>query len=89
MTKDEIISLADDAGFSTLDDEYGGIQVIDSGNRWITDRILEFAQLIENATLEKAAIECEEMVMYPKAKQESAKHNNVWDAAKAIREMKK
>jgi hypothetical protein len=83
MTKDEIISLADDAGFSTLDDEYGGIQVIDSGNRWITDRILEFAQLIENATLEKAATECMRLCHVIEEPHEFER------CAEAIREMKK
>lgn len=34
---------------------------------------------------EECAKECERMMMYPNAKQESAAHQNVWAAAKAIR----
>jgi hypothetical protein len=34
---------------------------------------------------EACAKECERMMMYPNAKQESAAHQDVWAAAKAIR----
>jgi hypothetical protein len=34
---------------------------------------------------EACAKECERMMMYPNARQESAAHQNVWAAAKAIR----
>lgn len=37
------------------------------------------------AEREACAKECERMMMYPNAKQESAAHQNVWAAAKAIR----
>lgn len=44
----------------------------------------EFANLV----LEAASEECERMMMYPGGRQESAAHDNVWKAAKAIRSMK-
>ncbi len=37
------------------------------------------------AEREECAKECERMVMYPNAKCESAAHENVWEAAAAIR----
>ena len=37
---------------------------------------------------DEAAKECERMMMYPYARQESAAHANVWDAAKSIRYIK-
>lgn len=37
------------------------------------------------AEREACAKECERMMMYPNAKQESAAHQNVWAAAKAVR----
>ena len=37
------------------------------------------------AEREACAKECERMMMYPNAKQESAAHQDVWAAAKAIR----
>ena len=37
------------------------------------------------AEREACATECERMMMYPNARQESAAHDNVWAAAKAIR----
>lgn len=37
------------------------------------------------AEREACAAECERMMMYPGGQQESAAHNNVWEAAKAIR----
>lgn len=43
---------------------------------------------VRDAALEEAANECERMMMYPGGRQESAAHNNVWDAAKAIRALK-
>lgn len=36
---------------------------------------------------DEAAKECCRMKMYPGARQESAAHGNVWDAAKAIKEI--
>ena len=38
------------------------------------------------AEREACAAECERMVMYPGGKQEAPAHDNVWAAAKAIRE---
>lgn len=38
------------------------------------------------AEREACAAECERMMMYPFGRQESSAHNNVWAAAKAIRE---
>ena len=56
-----------------------------SNNYWLE----HFAALVEAAARaderEACAKECERMMMYPNAKQESAAHQNVWAAAKAIR----
>jgi hypothetical protein len=41
-----------------------------------------------NAALEDAAAECEREKWYEGARQASQAHNNVWDAAKAIRALK-
>lgn len=54
--REKIISLADDAGFSTIDDEYGGIQVTDSGNKWITERIVAFYKLAQKDALANAKV---------------------------------
>lgn len=53
--REKIISLADDAGFSTIDDEYGGIQVTDSGNKWITERLVAFYHKAQREAFEQAA----------------------------------
>lgn len=53
--REKIISLADDAGFSTIDDEYGGIQITDSGNKWITERLEAFYKLAQKEAFEQAA----------------------------------
>jgi len=45
-------------------------------------------QRVRDEALERAAAECERMMMYPGGRQESAAHDNVWEAAKAIRAMK-
>ena len=48
-----------------------------------------FENAINEAILaerEACAAECERMVMYPRGKQEAPAHDNVWAAAKAIRE---
>ena len=50
------------------------------------DAMLErFAALVRADEREACAKECERMMMYPNARQESAAHDNVWAAAKAIR----
>jgi len=59
------------------------------GHPFSRSHLVSFAKLVENATLEMAASECEEMIMYKGGRQESAKHNDVWKAAAAIRGMKK
>ena len=77
MKQDEIIAMAREAGFDwhtgwTLDDE--------EPNRFET--LIKLATAKER---EACAKECERTVMYPNAEQESAAHQNVWEAAKAIR----
>ena len=54
--------------------------------------VADAVQMAENAykngqtdEREACAKECERMMMYPNARQESAAHQNVWAAAKAIR----
>ncbi len=44
-----------------------------------------FAQLAYAKGLEDAAKECERMMMYPGGRCEAPAHDNVWEAAKAIR----
>lgn len=63
--REKIISLADDAGFSTIDDEYGGIQITDSGNKWITERLEAFYKLAQREALEQAAKLVEPKELYP------------------------
>jgi hypothetical protein len=89
-----IIEMARQAGFSTgtrdWADGNGGFKYaapLATGNCLV--ELEAFAKLIaEKAAAkerEECAKECERMVMYPNAKQESAAHQNVWAAAKAIR----
>jgi hypothetical protein len=47
-----------------------------------------FAEAIRAEERERCAAECERMVMCPGGRQESAAHQDVWHAAKAIRAMK-
>jgi hypothetical protein len=51
-------------------------------------QMLEYGQQCRDAALEEAAQECERMVMYPGGRQEAPVHNDVWQAAKAIRGLK-
>jgi hypothetical protein len=46
------------------------------------------APVARDAALEEAATECERMMMWPNARQESQVHGNVWEAARAIRALK-
>ena len=65
------------------------VQSDDNDYSWGFLRDQKFAALVEAAARaderEECAKECERMMMYPNAKQESAAHQNVWAAAKAIR----
>jgi len=73
MTQDEIIEMAIQAGISEEIAAFN-IPIIEA-----------FAKLIAAKEREACAAECERMMMYPNARQESAAHQNVWAAAKAIR----
>jgi hypothetical protein len=77
MTQDEIIAMAVQAGMA---EEIAAFNIL----------IIEaFAKLVAAKAAAKereaCAAECERMMMYPNARQESAAHQNVWAAAKAIR----
>jgi hypothetical protein len=56
-------------------------QLYKSPDAW-AESIWQAATLMER---EACAVECERMEMYQGGRQESAAHNTVWDAAKAIR----
>jgi hypothetical protein len=63
----------------------------EAGDDWdstlSTDKefLKRFEALVRADEREACATECERMMMYPNAKQESAAHQDVWAAAKAIR----
>ena len=67
-----VIEMAREAGF--LMENSAAIQAAE-----------RFAELVRADEREACATECERMMMYPNARQESAAHDNVWAAAKAIR----
>jgi hypothetical protein len=84
FTPDEIIEMAKVAG---CDIRNGHAYNPHVGS---LDQILKnFAKLVADKAAAKkreaCAAECERMMMYPNARQESAAHQNVWAAAKAIR----
>jgi len=60
---------------------YGSGDFIDDGD-CDKDKLEAFARLIA----QDCSAECERMVMYPGGREESAAHQNVWVAARAIRE---
>jgi hypothetical protein len=76
VTKDEIIEMAKEAGFM----QHLGVICIPN-----IQNLEAFAKLVAAKEREACARECERMMLYPNAKQESAVHQNVWEAAKAIR----
>jgi hypothetical protein len=83
MDREEVTRMALEAGFS-LGTMYGQgmgklMPISDS------ETLVRFAALIAAAERDRCAAECERMMMYPGGRQESAAHNNVWEAAKAIR----
>lgn len=82
MAKIEAMELAKQAGI----DKWWNTP--NSSNECYEKALAKLVQLATNAALERAAAECEMMIMYPRGKEESAKHHTVWDAAKAIRSMK-
>jgi hypothetical protein len=79
MTKDEILSMALEFGWKSYS---GPVNVVYSFNEKDIER---FAALVAEKEREACATECERMMMYPGGRQESAAHQNVWEAAKAIR----
>ena len=81
MTQEDIIRMARAAG---------GADITCSGwTSWVgtqsTEFLERFAALVRADEREACATECERMMMYPNARQESAAHQDVWAAAKAIR----
>ena len=72
MTKDEILSMASESGFGKY--AYEAASMFE-----------RFAALVAEKEREACATECERMMMYPGGRQESAAHQDVWAAAKAIR----
>ena len=70
--------------------EAGGADITCSGwTSWVgtqsTEFLERFAEIVRADEREACATECERMMMYPNARQESAAHQDVWAAAKAIR----
>jgi len=55
---------------------------------YTAEAMILYGQLCRQQALQEAANECERMMMYPGGRQLSAAHDNVWQAAKAIRNMK-
>ena len=52
---------------------------------WTPENWTDYERSIAAAEREACAKECERMMLYPNARQQSAAHQNVWEAAKAIR----
>ena len=77
MTRDDVIRLAKEAGIEFIGECTPHTKGLEKWER--------FAALVAADTRERCAAECERMVMYPGGRQESAAHNDVWQAAKAIR----
>ena len=79
-----VIEMAREAGFV-----FGLIEPVVMVRYIPQDGFERFADLVRADAIaterEACATECERMMMYPDAKQESAAHQNVWAAAKAIR----
>jgi hypothetical protein len=96
MTQDEIIEIAVQAGIAKEIAEVN-IDIMETFAKLVAQHILEeyrddFRRVTHaevNAAINKereaCAEECEQMMLYPNAKQKSAVHQNVWEAAKAIR----
>ena len=101
MTQDEIIKMGIKAElcdeFGDINLEYGYLNEIVAFAKLVAQHVLEeyrddFRRVTHaevNAAINKereaCAEECEQMMLYPNAKQKSAVHQNVWEAAKAIR----
>jgi hypothetical protein len=81
-----IIEMAKEAGFKIDGDSWihAGVVLID-GRKAIDKQLERFAEIVRADEREACAKECERMMMYPNARQESAAHDNVWAAARAIR----
>jgi len=96
MTQDEIIEMARQAGLEVdgvyfSDTMYRAVLVrfanlvaAKEQKKWQDQTVVEIHEAILEER-EACAAECERMMMYPNARQESAAHQNVWAAAKAIR----
>ena len=74
MTQEDIIRMAREAG-----DDWE--HTLKEDRKFLA----RFAAIVASAEREACATECERMMMYPNARQESAAHQDVWAAAKAIR----
>jgi hypothetical protein len=82
---DELIAFLDGSG--PLDGVWFGEEhPTEPGRFWWRKYLPALSQVRKKALLE-AADECERMMMYPGGRQESAAHNNVWEAASAIRKL--
>lgn len=90
-----LIEMAREAGISWFDEpnRLTEIQIIerfaelvraDEQKKWQDQTAVEIHEAIMDER-EACAKECERMMMYPNARQESAAHQDVWAAAKAIR----
>ena len=81
----DLIRLAGKCGATMYCSDYSGpiVRITIS-----PDQLAAFAEAIRAEERERCAAECERMMMYPGGRQESAAHQDVWHAAKAIRGMK-
>lgn len=60
-------------------------ELIEANGLTLHGDIEHFAELVRADEREACAAECERMMMYTGGRQESAVHQDVWAAAKAIR----
>ena len=87
MDREQIIQWARevDIDFAEYTGVSGRSHIITCGSQKI-EKIEAFAKLVAEHERGQCAAECERMIMYPGGRQMSAAHQNVWAAAKAIRE---
>ena len=89
MNREKIIQLASDAGFDIDGPKkyHDKWEVVDSGNRWITDKVGDLCRAAQREAFELAAKECDlRFSYYNRGACESYEAEN---CAAAIREMAK
>ena len=79
MTQEDMIRMARKAGFEF--NSLGGTFT----NGKLDEHLANFAAMVAAAEREECAKECERMMVYPRGLCAAPAHQDVWEAAKAIR----